>query len=68
MDTERTPPDPAGPGRPGAEGQSAGGAYPSKAGGKPFEGGQSDRDYHGGEQLGEFGPTRNATTQGDEAD
>ena len=62
----RTPLDPASPGRPGGAGQSAGGAYPNAAGGKPFEGGQSDRDHYGGGQLGERGPNPNAATQGDE--
>jgi len=66
MDDQQTPLDPASTGRPGGAGQSAGGAYPNKAGGKPFEGGQSDRDHYGGDQLGERGHPENAATQGDE--
>lgn len=71
---DRTPLDPASPGRSGGVGQSAGGAYPNKAGaGKPFEGGQSGRGYYGGDaghdQLGGTGPeTENATARGDSDD
>jgi len=74
MTDDRTLLDPASASRPGDVGQSAGGAYPNKAGmGKQFEGGQSGRGYHGGDadhdQLGSSGlGTENATARGDSDD